>query len=70
MSLSIEEDLALATTVVTVAEKALAAYKAAKAGDISPSKALAHIEAMLRAIPSEFADDDARAEDALNEKFG
>lgn len=69
MSMSIEEDLALAAGVVAAIEKAVFAYQAAKAGTISVSQALAHVQAMIDALPSEFAADDAAADAALDKKF-
>jgi hypothetical protein len=64
-----EEELALATAAITVAERAWAAYRDAKAGTVSVSAALAHISAMLEALPGAFAEDDARADQAVDEKF-
>lgn len=64
-----DEAVALATLLSSVTERAVSAYSSAKAGTVSVSSAIAHLSAMLDALPSEFAADDAAAQTLLDEKF-
>ena len=67
--MSTDEELALGAAVVAGAEKLFAIYKDAKSGSVTASQALNHIQAMLDALPSEFAADDAKADVAIDERF-
>jgi len=66
---NVADEVALATALGAVIERAVSAYQSAKAGTVSVSEALAHISAMLEAMPVAFAEDDAKAEESLDEKF-
>ena len=67
--MNVADEVALATALGAVIERAVSAYQSAKAGTVSVSEALAHISAMLEAMPVAFAEDDAKSEEALDEKF-
>jgi len=66
---NVADEVALATALGAVIERAVSAYQSAKAGTVSVSEALAHISAMLEAMPVAFAEDDARSDTSLDEKF-
>ena len=67
--MNVADEVALATALGAVIERAVSAYQSAKAGTVSVSEALAHISAMLEALPVAFAADDAAADASVNEKF-
>ena len=64
-----EEEVALASLVVTGTEKLIAIYQAAKSGSLTASAAIAHIEAMLVGLPTAFAKNDAEADAVVAERF-